>query len=96
MDAKLTLSLDKKIIEQAKKYARRKNTSLSQLIENYLAKVTAYAKEDIVVSPRVKNLSGIIKANNVSVHHPVIRAHAFFIYLPFARRTVATFLSSSS
>ena len=61
MDAKLTLSLDKKTIEQAKEYARRKNTSLSKLIENYLAKVTTEEKEGIVISPLVKSLSGVIK-----------------------------------
>ncbi|MGL6267871.1 MAG: DUF6364 family protein, partial [Chitinophagaceae bacterium] len=36
MDTKLTLSIDKQIIEAAKKYARNTNTSLSNLIENYL------------------------------------------------------------
>jgi Family of unknown function (DUF6364) len=64
MDTKLTLSLDKKIIEQAKKYARRKNTSLSKLIENFLAKVTATDKEDIEISPLVKSLSGVIKVKD--------------------------------
>jgi len=64
MDAKLTLSLDKKTIEQAKKYARRKNTSLSRLIENFLAKVTATDKENIEISPLVKSLSGVIKVKN--------------------------------
>jgi hypothetical protein len=64
MDSKLTLSLDKKTIEQAKKYARRKNTSLSKLIENFLAKVTASDKEDVMISPLVKSLSGIIKVKD--------------------------------
>lgn len=61
MDSKLTLSLDKKTIELAKKYASRKNTSLSKLIENYLAKVTSADKEDLQISPLVKSLSGMIK-----------------------------------
>ena len=60
MDVKLTLSLDKKIIDQAKRYARRKNTSLSRLIENYLGKVTSADKEDADISPLVKSLSGIV------------------------------------
>jgi predicted HicB family RNase H-like nuclease len=37
MDTKLTLKLDGDIIEQAKIYAKKKNTSLSKLIESYLA-----------------------------------------------------------
>ena len=36
MDTKLTLKLDREIIEEAKKYAREKNISLSKLIESYL------------------------------------------------------------
>lgn len=62
MDVKLTLSLDKKVIDQAKKYARRNNTSLSRLIESYLGKVTAADKEVLAISPLVKSLSGVITA----------------------------------
>jgi predicted HicB family RNase H-like nuclease len=36
MNTKLTLTIDKSIIESAKKYARNKERSLSDLIENYL------------------------------------------------------------
>jgi hypothetical protein len=60
MDVKLTLSLDKSVIDQAKKYARRNNTSLSKLIESYLGKVTASDKEVVKISPLVKSLSGVI------------------------------------
>jgi hypothetical protein len=60
MDVKLTLSLDKKVIDQAKKYARRNKTSLSKLIESYLGRVTAGDKEELTISPLVKSLSGVI------------------------------------
>lgn len=36
MNAKLTLSLDKSVIEDAKRYAAKHNRSLSNIIENYL------------------------------------------------------------
>lgn len=36
MDAKLTLKLDKKVIELAKKYARAQGMSLSRYIEEFL------------------------------------------------------------
>ncbi len=36
MNAKLTLSLDSKVIESAKKLSKKKGTSLSKLVENYL------------------------------------------------------------
>jgi hypothetical protein len=62
MDTKLTLSLDKEIIEAAKAYARNKNTSLSNLIENYLVSVTSKTKTNADdISPLVKSLSGVLK-----------------------------------
>jgi len=59
MDTKLTLKLDGDIIEQAKTYARTKNTSLSKLIESYLA-LLIEPKDNQGVTPLVKSLSGVI------------------------------------
>jgi hypothetical protein len=61
MNAKLTLSLDKRVIEQAKKYAKKKNISLSKLIEAYLNKASFDEKEQPDISPLVRSLSGVIK-----------------------------------
>lgn len=62
MDTKLTLSLDKEIIEAAKAYARNRNTSLSNLVENYLVSVTSRDKVNAdEISPLVKSLSGVLK-----------------------------------
>ncbi len=44
MDTKLTLSVDKNIIEKAKKYAKMHKVSLSWLIESYLALLTQQRK----------------------------------------------------
>lgn len=60
MDTKLTLVLDKQIIDRAKSYAAAKKTSLSKLIESYLASVTAEEKAKEDISPLVKSLSGVI------------------------------------
>lgn len=59
MDTKLTLKLDGDIIEQAKTYAKKKNTSLSKLIESYLGLLVS-PKENQEVTPLVKSLSGVI------------------------------------
>jgi hypothetical protein len=59
MDTKLTLKLDGDIIEQAKTYAKKKNTSLSKLIESYLGLLVT-PKENQEVTPLVKSLSGVI------------------------------------
>lgn len=40
MSTKLTLTVDKSIIERAKSYARKTGRSLSELIENYLDTIT--------------------------------------------------------
>ena len=64
MDSKLTLKLDKSVIEQAKEYAKEHQTSLSKLIENYLAVLTKLKKsqlDDIEISPFVKSISGSVK-----------------------------------
>jgi len=59
MDTKLTLKLDISIIEQAKNYAKDKNTSLSKLIESYLGKLVV-ANDTYEVTPLVKSLSGVV------------------------------------
>jgi len=63
MDTKLTLKLDGDIIEQAKVYAKKKNTSLSKLIESYLGMLVD-PDEKQEVTPLVKSLSGVIDLSN--------------------------------
>ena len=60
MESKLTLKLNKKVINQAKSYAKDRNTSLSKLIENYLQTVTLKKKEKSVITPLVESLTGVI------------------------------------
>jgi hypothetical protein len=53
MDAKITLSFDKAIIERAKRYAESQNMSLSRMMELILDKITSqsYASlEDFPIS----------------------------------------------
>ena len=45
MDTKLTLKLDKKVIEKAKIYAAKQKISLSWLFENYLKAITSTEKD---------------------------------------------------
>jgi|LakMenEpi03Oct11_1017367.scaffolds.fasta_scaffold05251_3 gamma-glutamyl phosphate reductase len=60
MDSKLTLKLDQSVIEKAKHYASKSNTSISKLVEAYLADLVSQ-EDSIQVTPRVKRLSGIIQ-----------------------------------
>lgn len=61
MDAKLTLKLDKSVIEKAKVYAAEHKHSLSLLVENYLKTITETDKKDRVndveISSFVKGLA---------------------------------------
>ena len=59
MNKKLTLSLNKSIIEKAKRYAKGNNQSLSQIIESYLEKVTSESPE--LGDPELDSIRGIIK-----------------------------------
>ena len=63
MSEKLTLSVQKKIIERARKYARKKGISISFLVENYLSLLSSeiYPVGDKSITPLVENLSGVIK-----------------------------------
>lgn len=60
MDKKLTLSLDRTIIENAKNYAKSNNISLSKLIESYLTTLTKKKRKSADITPLVESLSGII------------------------------------
>ncbi|NNE75916.1 MAG: hypothetical protein HKN31_02465 [Pricia sp.] len=58
MDTKLTLKLNKKIIEKAKVYASEKRISLSRLVESYLQSLTSEKNEnDLEISPFVKSIA---------------------------------------
>lgn len=62
MNTKLTLNVDKTVIEQAKAYARQHKVSLSKLIESYLSSLTSRKKTaGIEITPFVKSLSGVIE-----------------------------------
>ena len=60
MNTKLTLNLDKEIIDEAKSYAKNHQVSLSKLIENYLNSLTRETKKQPSVSSLVDSLTGII------------------------------------
>jgi len=61
MDTKLTLKLDRNVIERAKKYASSHKRSLSRLIESYLKSLMTQEdssnNDEIQISPFVKSLS---------------------------------------
>jgi len=75
MDTKLTLKLKKTVIERAKKYASDHETSLSRIIENYLAAITAESNEKDEISPLVKSISGVIHQSKDFNHKENFHKH---------------------
>jgi hypothetical protein len=63
MNIKLTLTIEETVIEKAKKYAKVKERSLSNLIENYLKALTTESNQkEIELTPIVKSLKGSFNA----------------------------------
>jgi len=69
MNTKLTLKLNKRAIDRAKKYARKNKQSLSVMVEKYFNLISD--KESITemeISPNVSELSGVVKlSGNINV-----------------------------
>ena len=62
MNTKLTLKLNTRSIDRAKRYARRNKKSLSAIVENYFNLIAEKENMDeMEISPNVLELSGIIK-----------------------------------
>ncbi len=64
MNTKLTLTIEKEVIQVAKEYAKEQGQSLSDLVENYFKLLTNERQplKTNKLSPRVKRLRGIIKS----------------------------------
>lgn len=59
MTTKLTLTVEKSVIERAKSYAKNTGRSLSEIIENYLTTITKENTENNL-SPKLKKLVGVV------------------------------------
>ena len=81
MDTKLTLKLRKSVIDQAKQYASDHDTSLSRIIENYLAAITADSDAKDGISPLVKSISGIIQVPDNFNHKEDFHKHLDEMYI---------------
>ena len=63
MQTKLTLRLDQSLIQQAKKYAKQNDKSLSQVVSDYFLLLTSNPKKTDI-PPITKSLVGILKLND--------------------------------
>ncbi|MEC5165119.1 hypothetical protein RCH18_000844 [Flavobacterium sp. PL11] len=61
MNTKLTLSLEKEVIEQAKIYAKETGRSLSEMVESYFRNLTSKRDLDYKdIDPKIRKLIGRI------------------------------------
>ena len=65
MQAKLTLKMDKDVIESMKCYAANNKKSLSRLVEDFFKTSIEETKDMISISPLVKELTGIINEKDL-------------------------------
>jgi hypothetical protein len=65
MPVKLTLSVEKSVIERAKRFSRRQNKSLSKLVEGYLRKLTGVPSGQEDITPKVAALSGVMSPGSL-------------------------------
>ena len=71
MNTKLTLTIEREIIDRAKNYAKEKNRSLSDIIENYLKILTKEERKDRIkkLNPAVESLKGSFKISFLTENH---------------------------
>ena len=66
--AKLTLSVDDGVVLRAKRYAKERGLSISQMVEAYLDTVTAPGQSGARDAPILRSLRGVLKKTNVEAH----------------------------
>jgi hypothetical protein len=66
MHTKLTLRIDDALIGQAKKYARHKGKSISQIVGDYFKAIQEGAKKNVPkIGPITNQLRGCLKGANI-------------------------------
>jgi antitoxin component of RelBE/YafQ-DinJ toxin-antitoxin module len=65
--SKLTLSIDKSVVARAKRYAKQRGVSVSQMVETYLAMVAEPAKA-VDLPPILRSVRGTLKKADLEDH----------------------------
>jgi len=59
--AKLTLSVDDRVVSRAKQYAKQRGVSISEMVEAYLATVADGASPAFGDTPILRSVLGVLK-----------------------------------
>ena len=71
--AKLTLSVDDRVILHAKKYAKSRGVSVSEMVETYLAAVASPHRHAAGATPALNAVRGVLKDGNVEQYRKYLR-----------------------
>jgi uncharacterized SAM-binding protein YcdF (DUF218 family) len=72
--AKLTLSVDSRVVSRAKHYAQQRGISVSSMVEAYLAAVAASPSEPAPNVPVLRRLRGALKKSGLAAYRKHLAA----------------------
>ena len=72
--AKLTLSVDSRVVSRAKRYAQQRGLSVSSMVEAYLAAVAVSPAEPTPDAPVLRGLRGALKKADVAAYRKHLAA----------------------
>lgn len=72
--AKLTLSVDDRVISRAKQYAKRRGVSVSEMVETYLATVVEPPSSATGATPILHSLRAVLKNADIDQYRKHLAA----------------------
>ena len=72
--AKLTLSVDARVVSRAKQFAKRQGISVSEMVESYLSAVAAPPAGGAGATPILQSLRGVLKHADVDEYRKHLAA----------------------
>jgi hypothetical protein len=72
--AKLTLSVDNRVVSRAKQYAKLRGVSVSQMVEGYLAAVADPPAPATGAAPILRSVRGVLKNADIDEYRKHLAA----------------------
>ena len=72
--AKLTLSVDGRVVSSAKRYAKLRGVSVSEMVENYLAAVAEPPSPTLGSAPVLRSVRGVLRNADVGEYRKHLAA----------------------
>ena len=72
--AKLTLSVDNRVVSRAKQYAKLRGVSVSQMVETYLAAVADPPSPSTRAAPILRSVRGVLKNADINEYRKHLAA----------------------